>query len=607
MSCTEGSGPRPRIPDTSTTAGTRSELQECALSAGMLMFGVLLERLTRLIREGVEVPPGGGPPPNPTPKLVLSEDAKVILPAIKVWCDWMMANFETWNPPPCCADFKIGKSNVHDPWSELAVLMNVLKSLDTNRSILLVERKEGYETVRLPEDITLAGFLPLKYEPEPIFVHRECDMEEAQNVLRIQKLLYFGTDRLCSCVPPVLRRECAGPGASDGGVRFYSVVQNRGADGLNDVDILLESFSDDELETVDGGETDTRQKTPPPEETPPQTGPGAASSTDSGILSGSSSNSPNSLETRRLLRRKDELERKQRMQEKYNQRLQEMDLKIASQTLVVERNEDDVLIGFKIALGRTYGIFIPTAASPLPPARPLPHQHSLREHGSPVGPCDRAGRVCMCNQVPDILSQSTIAVSIEVTPRFLVPDTNCFVDCLSAIEVIANTHPLYQLMVPIIVINELEGLSKGIRHQSPKHQPTTTVSIAEATLQANPIDSAGFQHAAKVADASKKALQFIKSRNPAVKCVTTKGSVLKTFSFTVEDDVGELKSNDDRILETALNLCRNPVQETRAGTRYVTLNVVLLTTDRNLRVKAISNDLPVRELADFIKWAGLGA
>uniref|UniRef100_A0A182N064 PINc domain-containing protein n=1 Tax=Anopheles dirus TaxID=7168 RepID=A0A182N064_9DIPT len=232
---------------------------------------------------------------------------------------------------------------------------------------------------------------------------------------------------------------------------------------------------------------------------------------------------------------------------------------------------------------------------------------------------DATGGLSRC----DILSQSTIAVSIEVHPRFLVPDTNCFVDYLPAIEVIAKAHPLYQLMVPIIVINELEGLSKGIRHQSPKHQPTTSVSIAEATLRtAGPIDStvasatpfsnsavstASLQHAAKVADASKKALQFIKARNPAVKCVTTKGSILKTSSFTVEDDVGELKSNDDRILETALNLCRNPVQETRAGTRYVTLHVVLLTTDRNLRVKAISNDLPVRELADFIKWAGLSA
>lgn len=35
--------------------------------------------------------------------------------------------------------------------------------------------------------------------------------------------------------------------------------------------------------------------------------------------------------------------------------------------------------------------------------------------------------------------------------------------------------------------------------------------------------------------------------------------------------------------------------------------VVLLTTDRNLRVKALTNDIPVRELRDFIRWSGLGS
>lgn len=41
--------------------------------------------------------------------------------------------------------------------------------------------------------------------------------------------------------------------------------------------------------------------------------------------------------------------------------------------------------------------------------------------------------------------------------------------------------------------------------------------------------------------------------------------------------------------------------------RHLVREVVLLTTDRNLRVKALTNDIPVRELRDFIKWAGLGA
>lgn len=40
--------------------------------------------------------------------------------------------------------------------------------------------------------------------------------------------------------------------------------------------------------------------------------------------------------------------------------------------------------------------------------------------------------------------------------------------------------------------------------------------------------------------------------------------------------------------------------------RFIKREVVLLTTDRNLRVKALTNDIPVRELPDFIRWTGLG-
>ncbi|XP_050078429.1 telomerase-binding protein EST1A [Anopheles maculipalpis] len=520
-----------KLKDTSSKKATRSELQECALASGLLMFGILLERLIRLIQEALDASNDSAngaqnvvTGAEEIPKLILPEDAKVILPAIKVWSDWMMSNAETWNPPPCCAEYKMSKSTAHDPWSELAVLMNMLKSLDTNRSILSVEQKDGYETVRLPEDIILAGFTPLMYyEPEPIFVHPECDMEEAQNVLRIQKLLYFGTDRLCNCDPPVLR------GATDNGAKFYSVVESR-IEALGDMDMLVESFSDGEAAPAPDDEHGSKQLDAEGWATP---------STESDVRSGGSSNSPSSIETRKLLRLKDELERKQRMQEKHNQRVQ------------------------------------------------------------------------------DILSQSTIAVTIEVRPRCLVPDTNCFVDYLPAIEMIAKAHPLYQLMVPIIVINELEGLSKGVRHLVPKQQPSAvnellspaskTFAVPTGPPSGMDVSLPSLQHAAKVAELSKKALHFIKSRNAALKCVTTKGSILKTSNFTVEDDDGDLKSNDDRILETALNLCRHSVKEKQVGTRYLTVDVVLLTTDRNLRVKAISNDLPVRELPDFIKWAGLSA
>lgn len=40
--------------------------------------------------------------------------------------------------------------------------------------------------------------------------------------------------------------------------------------------------------------------------------------------------------------------------------------------------------------------------------------------------------------------------------------------------------------------------------------------------------------------------------------------------------------------------------------RRLEREVVLLTEDRNLRVKAYARDVPVRELPDFMRWSGLG-
>lgn len=49
---------------------------------------------------------------------------------------------------------------------------------------------------------------------------------------------------------------------------------------------------------------------------------------------------------------------------------------------------------------------------------------------------------------------------------------------------------------------------------------------------------------------------------PAYRLVTTKGHQLKTF-IASEDDTYEQKSNDDKILETALNLCKTTREELR--------------------------------------------
>lgn len=149
-------------------------------------------------------------------------------------------------------------------------------------------------------------------------------------------------------------------------------------------------------------------------------------------------------------------------------------------------------------------------------------------------------------------------------------------------------------------MGELEGLARG--GKSPAPAPRVSMDP---------------EHLLKVADASKRALEFLRSRNPAVKCLTTRGTVLVSSTFTSEDDkdldVGP--RNDDRILATCLSLCKNTMKSTAGESgdgedvegdpRKLYREVVLLTEDRNLRVKALARDVPVRELPDFLKWAGI--
>lgn len=81
------------------------------------------------------------------------------------------------------------------------------------------------------------------------------------------------------------------------------------------------------------------------------------------------------------------------------------------------------------------------------------------------------------------------------------------------------------------------------------------------------------EHIKKVANAAKDALDFLKTRHSSVKCVTTKGAILPSTTFSTEDDTSWDCSfkNDDKILTTCLVLCKNhkdQTQETVEGNYY---------------------------------------
>ena len=55
-------------------------------------------------------------------------------------------------------------------------------------------------------------------------------------------------------------------------------------------------------------------------------------------------------------------------------------------------------------------------------------------------------------------------VCMEIYPVYLVPDTNCFVDQLPGLMLIMESR-VFTLVVPLVVINELDGLKKSIQEE----------------------------------------------------------------------------------------------------------------------------------------------
>lgn len=92
---------------------------------------------------------------------------------------------------------------------------------------------------------------------------------------------------------------------------------------------------------------------------------------------------------------------------------------------------------------------------------------------------------------------------------------------------VLNERKLYFF---VAVLNELEGLTRGADARD-------CPPASRATL--NP------EHVARVAESAKTALAFARSRNPAIRCLTTRGTVLTSSTFTVEEDVDKVSEKRD--------------------------------------------------------------
>ena len=166
--------------------------------------------------------------------------------------------------------------------------------------------------------------------------------------------------------------------------------------------------------------------------------------------------------------------------------------------------------------------------------------------------------------------------TIRIKPKFLVPDTNCFIDELNLIEQLAKA-PAYTLAIPLVVFNELDGLAKG----------------TEAPVNA--------KLAEKVMLHARNGTVFIsdcfKSKGSNICLLTSSGNLLSTTVFRLQDSSTVQGNNDDIILESCVQLS----ERTKSQSASISVQeVVLLTDDRNLRVKALAKNIAVCNMQRFL-------
>uniref|UniRef100_A0A1E1X4F2 Putative nonsense-mediated mrna decay protein n=1 Tax=Amblyomma aureolatum TaxID=187763 RepID=A0A1E1X4F2_9ACAR len=454
----------------------RSLLQEQSLQVVLAHVAIMLERATQLLQQGSSSSSPSSTPGSSSPRVSLSDDLADLLPALKVWTDWMSCQKRLWMPPPSPCEYNTSvKGNV---WTMLADLLTVLRKLNLNDLTFYKEPAEERELVTLPEDATLASFVPLLGAPqEAFYVQVPCDRERARNYLRISRIQFFG-DYLCGISTPYLEFNVERK-------RFVSLIAVSDIESDSEKEVTYDS-SDEELELGD--------------------------SLDDQEAPFKSSEEENEIQ--KLWTKKEQLRRAKEQHERQHACVQAV----------------------------------------------------LQEH------------------------RSKQAAMLEIRPRYLIPDTNCFIDHLALVQkLVADGH--FFVYVPIVVLNELHGLARGGSRPG----------------------SGCADHYEKVGTNARAALTYLEERfgqrEPKLRTITIRGSVLDTINFRSED-LGDYKgTNDDQILTCCLLLCRDRAEHAlpREPDAPVKLyrETVLITEDRNLCVKALTHNVPVRDLPAFLRWANI--
>uniref|UniRef100_A0A4W6FKR4 Telomerase-binding protein EST1A n=1 Tax=Lates calcarifer TaxID=8187 RepID=A0A4W6FKR4_LATCA len=203
--------------------------------------------------------------------------------------------------------------------------------------------------------------------------------------------------------------------------------------------------------------------------------------------------------------------------------------------------------------------------------------------------------------------QTSGQLELEVRPLFLVPDTNGFIDHLEGLKKLLQCGT-YIIVVPLIVITELDGLAKG------QDNFGGGVGSGGRNIGSRGNYNVSAAHVRSVQEKARLAVGFLEkgfeAREPCLRALTSRGNQLESIAFRSEDTSGQQGNNDDVILSCCLHYCKDKAKDfmpdQRNGTVRLQREVVLLTDDRNLRVKALTRNVPVRDIPAFLSWAKVG-
>ncbi|KAL3078956.1 hypothetical protein niasHS_014738 [Heterodera schachtii] len=198
---------------------------------------------------------------------------------------------------------------------------------------------------------------------------------------------------------------------------------------------------------------------------------------------------------------------------------------------------------------------------------------------------------------------------IEIRPKYLVPDTNTFIDHLGHIQRLVQSDQ-FTVLVPTIVIDELNCLALG----APIPPGSTLLSRELLTPEGS--------KAAVVMQRAKTAMEWLREmansrRNGRISTATSNGNILHKLTFAIDGSTEQFKkrSNDDLILSVCVRLCDKLEKVGGGGAAALSSvassaestklerTVVLLTEDRGLSAKAEAEKIPVRTMQSFVRWA----